>query len=156
MRALQQKKAGFFRFFCGFALDYTRKSRLFYYYLSIYLHLYILYYDWKGTWVWADIFLRDAPTSTRAGKGGSHGRNISWDFFDATERSRRWGSQGRVVPTVATYPGIFLMPRNDPGSQGKPGKGDSHGCYTREAARSSGDPSVQPRSPAPAIWPYLE
>ena len=41
---------------------------------------------------------------------------------------------GKVVPTVAARTGFFLMPRNDPRCQEKPGEGDSHDCYTREAA----------------------
>jgi len=41
---------------------------------------------------------------------------------------------GKAVPTVAAGPGIYLMLRNGPGCQEKPGKGDSHGCYTRGAA----------------------
>jgi len=52
---------------------------------------------------------------------------------------------GRWVHTVAAHPEDFLMPRNEPRRQGRPGEGCSHGCYTREPTRSCWDAGVPPR-----------
>jgi hypothetical protein len=71
---------------------YTQKNRLFSRYLPIYIYIFNM---WKGA------------------------RNAGEFFFVAGTPNSRARQVGKVVPTIATDPRYFLMPRIEPGRQGK-------------------------------------
>ena len=48
-------------------------------------------------------------------------RNAGIFFFGRGCTSSRPRQVGNVVPTIATYPDVFLMLRNEPRRRGKPG-----------------------------------
>ena len=54
------------------------------------------------------------------------------------------GGWGRYFPQLL-HPGFFLMPQGEPRRHGRPGGGNSHGCYTQEPTKSGWDAGVPPK-----------
>ena len=67
-------------------------------------------------------------------------------FFGRGCTSSRPRQVGNVVPTIATYPDVFLMPRNEPRCRGKPGGSEFpqllHPGGTRSSWGAGGIPPI--------------